>query len=553
MPSHPDTVASGIVRDVIEFGRLPWIRPLVQAHANNFASVASLFAGNPADPVAWRTTIARVQAAALRRPVPMAALIAAQQSRRGAPAEATRAAALLENPQTVAILTGQQAGLFGGPFYTLLKAITTVLLARQVTADHGVPTVPVFWVDAEDHDWDEVRTAHVLDRDFALASVALDPLPGAGSRPVGGLCLDELVGQSITALEQLLSPTEFTPGLLAGLRRRYQPGETMSGAFAGWMEDLLGRHGLVVFESSDPAAKPFVAGLFDAELSDPGRTSRLARRAGHVMAELGHTPQIEPADESVCLFYVNADSRRPVRYRDGQYSIGDEVRTVDDLRREVAEHPDRFSPNVLLRPLVQDQLFPTVAYVAGPSELAYHAQLGTSYRALGVEPPLLCSRASATLLDSAALRFLGRQELPLEALEPQDESALNQILERQLPPSLDEFFQQMTGLMSEQAIGLKQTVSSIDPTLVGAIDTTVDKVRDTLKSLQGKIIQASKKKDDTLRRQFVRTRALAFPGGHPQERLLNVAFFMNRYGPALIDHLLDALPALPQKHYVLAP
>ena len=140
------------------------------------------------------------------------------------------------------------------------------------------------------------------------------------------------------------------------------------------------------------------------------------------MARLGHAPQVESAEDAVSLFYLDEHGRRSIRWRDREFVIGDTSHTANALQQEATDHPERFSPNVLLRPIVQDKLFPTVCYVAGPSELAYQAQLGGVYRWLGVEAPLLYSRASATLLDSASLRFLDRHQVPLEALQVQDES-----------------------------------------------------------------------------------------------------------------------------------
>jgi uncharacterized protein YllA (UPF0747 family) len=202
---------------------------------------------------------------------------------------------------------------------------------------------------------------------------------------------------------------------------------------------------------------------------------------------------------------------------------------------------------------VQDTLFPTICYVAGPSELAYHAQLGGIYEAFGVERPLLASRASATLLDSAAVRFLDRHDLPFESLQARDDSALNRLLEALLPASVEQTFDDTERLTTEQAARLREVVIAVDPTLAGAVDTTLDRIRDTLKTLHNKILQARKKKDETLRRQFVRTRNLTFPDGSPQERVLSVAFFVNRCGPGLSDRLLDALPALVDRHYLITP
>ncbi len=551
MPSEL-SAATDVIRDAIPFSRVPWIRPLAGAQAQHYDTVASIFAGNPADPAAWRDAIQRVQHAKLDRTVARDVLVA-QTSERRAPQAACDAAATLADPATVAIVTGQQAGLFGGPFYTLLKAITTIQLARQVSAAHGVTAVPVFWVESEDHDFDEIRSATVLDRDFSVATLALGDLPGAGTRPVASLQLDERVTDVIAALEATLAPTEFTPALIDGLKRQYQAGRGLSTAFAGWLDDLLGAAGLVVFDASDRRAKPAAASLFAQEIASPCRTSALARAAGETMRAIGHAPQIEPGDDVVCLFYLDEQSRRPIRYRDGQFFVGDDRREAADLTAEAGAHPERFSPNVLLRPLVQDTLFPTVCYVAGPSELAYQAQLGEVYRAAGLPQPLLASRASATILDSAAAKFLDRHDLPLDALQAQDDTTLNRLLEGQLPPQLESIFADVDRLASDGTSRLKPLVAAVDPTLTGAVDTTLERLRDTLKSLQGKILQAAKKKDDTLRRQFARTRTLTFPGGQPQERVLNVVFFVNRYGPGLVARLIDVLPPLAGAHLVITP
>jgi len=308
----------------------------------------------------------------------------------------------------------------------------------------------------------------------------------------------------------------------------------------------------VVFEASDPAAKPLVADLFRRELEVPCHTACLAKETGEVMRRLGHTPQVEPSEDSVALFYLGGGGRQSIKRRDGGgYTIGDTAHDADALRAEALEHPERFSPNVLLRPVVQDRLFPTVCYVAGPSELAYQAQLGSIYGAFGVEVPLLYPRANATLLDSGALRFLERSQLPLESLHTQGETALNKLLESQLPPTLEPGLEDLVREIAARIDGLKSVVAEVDPTLTGAVDTTRERMQDTVKALHNKIIHASKKKDETLRRQFTRTQALAFPTGEPQERIVDLPFFLNRYGQAVVDRLLDVLPLKMGLHYVL--
>jgi bacillithiol biosynthesis cysteine-adding enzyme BshC len=548
--SGTPAVSHDVVRYGLDVRRLPWIRPLVGALAYDFPSVATLFAGNPADPAAWRETIARVQRAPRDRSQ-LAALLDKQLERRGAPAESRTAAAVLGDPRSVAIVTGQQAGVFGGPLYTLLKAVTALQLAHRVQEEHGTPAVAVFWVDEEDHDWDEIRTATVLDADLARHEISLADVNGARRLPVSALALNSGIDDAVAELERVLAPGEFTADLLTQLRMHYRAGAGVAAAFAGWLEALLGRHGLVVFEAADRAAKPIVADLFAREFERPGRTAALARDAALEMTRLGHQPQVDPADDSVGLFYVDSDGRRAIKRRDSGYLVGEEVRALEVMRDEARASPERFSPSVLLRPLVQDRIFPTVCYVGGPSELAYHTQLKAIYKEFGIEVPLLYSRATATLLDSATVRFLERQHLSLETLQAQDDSALNRLLESQLPPTIERLLGQAVQQIEQSAQSLRSEVAAIDPTLSGAVDTTLERVRENLRTLQHKIVQASKRKDDTLRRQFAHARALAFPAGEPQERALSLVFFLNRCGPALCDRLLDALPFAMGEHYVL--
>lgn len=551
--SHSDAATiPGILRDAVSFPRLPWLRPLVEAVAHDFTSVAPFFAGNPGDPGDWASTIARVQKSSHDRGG-IASLLLAQLTQRGAPAAALDAATLLARSETVAVVTGQQAGIFGGPLYTLLKAVTTIQLARAATAEHGTPVVPVFWVDGDDHDWEEVRTVHVLDGAHAVASIVADDPPGAGATPVGALVLDASIADTISTLGTTLAPTEFTSAVVDLLRKHYRAGASPSTACAGWLDELLGVEGLVVFDASDPAAKRLVAAVFQRELANPCRTARLAREGGERMAAAGHAAQIVPGDDVVCLFRIDDAGRLPIRCRDGQFTVSEAQADVESLAAEAVAHPERFSPNVLLRPIVQDTLFPTVCYVAGPSELAYHAQLDGVYREFGVERPLVACRASASVIDSAAARFLDRYDVPFESLQAQDESALNRLLESQLPPSLDAAFDEVEQQIGEWTARLKSAAAAVDPTLAGATDTTAARMRETVKHLQSKIVQAAKKKDDTVRRQFIRTQALLFPHGHAQERFLNVAFFINRYGPALGARLIEALPAAADRHYILVP
>ena len=544
-----ESSASPLTRIPVDIRRFSWVRPLAGAYAFDFAGVEGFFAGDPAKPQAWRDALERRQCHAQPHQQ-IAGIIEAQQLKRGAPAAALAASERLRDPRTVAVVTGQQAGLFGGPLFTLLKSLTALALAERVTAELHVPAVAVFWVDAEDHDWQEVRECPVLTGDLELRTVKLGSLPGAGERPVGSLVLDDRITGVIEELRAALAPTEFTGDLLATLGAAYVPGVNMAEAFARLLESMLGPRGLIVFDSCDPAAKPLVADVFARELESPGQALALAAAAGTELSARGHAPQIEPAPDGTALFRLNA-GRLPIRRRGGRLVIGETLHQPKALADEARRHPERFSPNVLLRPIVQDTLFPTICYVAGPSELAYWAQLQGVYQHFGLPMPLIHPRQTVTILDSASSRFLARYGLPLEDLHRHDELALNRLLESQLPPTVEASLDQAVAAVRERLQGVIDAVPAIDPTLAGAAKTTLGRMEHDLRTLHGKIIHAAKRRDETLRRQFIRAQALAFPDGHQQERAIGSIFFLNRYGPAIHQRLLSDLPLDLGQHWVV--
>jgi bacillithiol biosynthesis cysteine-adding enzyme BshC len=543
-------IASTAARLAVDIRQFPWIRPLAADYAFHFPKVASFFAGNPAEPVAWTEAIQRSQAHR-RAPADLARLIGAQQDRRGAPAEARRAAALLADPRTVVVITGQQAGLFGGPLFTLLKALTAMKLAAQVSRDHGTPVVPVFWIDAEDHDWAEVQGCTVLDAELNPHTVALDDLDGAGTLPIARLTLSDTIDRTLAALADVLPETDFRASVLDDLRAAYRSGAGMADAFGRLIERVLGPHGLVVYDSSDPAFKPLVRDLFVREVSSPGVTAGIAAKAGEALVAQGYHAQVTPADGAISLFYLN-DGREAVRATGDRVSIGERETTLAEVVEIARKTPEHFSPNVLLRPLVQDTIFPTICYVAGPNELAYLGQLRGVYDHFGVPMPLMYQRATATLVDSSTIRFLSKYELPLTSLRAQDEAALNQLLRDQLPPTVEAALAAAGAAIGERMDGLALAVPQIDPTLEGAVKSTLGRMQQDLRSLHNKVIQAAKRRDETLRRQFQHARALTFPHGHPQERELGFVWFLNRYGPALVERLLEDVPPDMGTHWVLA-
>jgi bacillithiol biosynthesis cysteine-adding enzyme BshC len=362
--------------------------------------------------------------------------------------------------------------------------------------------------------------------------------------------LNDSIGAALSELQSTLPATEFTPALIEDLRRCYEPGQGMADAFARWLERVLGSRGLIVFDASDPAAKPLVADVFTHEIEHAGETARLAAEAGGALAARGYHAQVSPNEGSLSLFHMNA-GREPIRIAPDGFQVGDGTQARAALLDRARTNPAEFSPNVLLRPIVQDTLFPTVCYVAGPSELAYLGQLRRVYESFDVPMPLIQQRATATIVDSNAMRFLSRHDVRLETLRAQDEAALNELLITQLPASVEIAIQVAGDTIEERMNALAREVPRIDATLEGATRSTLSRMQDDLKKLHAKIVQAAKRKDETLRRQFHHARAQTFPAGHPQEREIGFVTFLNKYGPALVDRLIEALPAEMGTHWVI--
>ena len=231
--------------------------------------------------------------------------------------------------------------------------------------------------------------------------------------------------------------------------------------------------------------------------------------------------------------------------------MGGAKQSAVELRRLAEHEPNAFSPNVLLRPVVQDALFPTVAYVSGPSELAYLGQLRQVYDHFDVPMPIIYPRATATIVDRSTLKFLARYPIGFEHLQAQDDSELNRLLASLLPTSVEEAIVGTEQAVASHLTAVANEISAVDPTLEGAVDTTRGKMERDIRTLRGKIVQAAKRRDETLRRQFQRARNQAFPGGDPQERSVSLLYFLNRYGDRVVDRLLADLPLELGQHYLL--
>lgn len=494
---------------------------------------------------------AATRALAIERPrAALAEALARQQEARGAP-EAARDARRLGDPSSVAVVTGQQAVLFGGPLLVLYKALGAVKLATELEASRGAPVVPVFWVASDDHDFEEVRAVDVPDRAGGVTSVRYAPAVDPSGRPAWDIALDSSIETLLSGLRQTLPEGPVRDEILDRVERCYRPGPSLSDAFARLLASLL--PSLVILDPADAALKALMAPVLRREIEEGSPTTRLALTAGAALEAAGYHEQVVVRDGFLNVFVVESGARRALAMEDGVLEVrGTERRlSVADAIAWLEREPTAFSAGALLRPLVQDALLPTAAYVGGPAELAYHAQIGPSYAHFGIPRPALVPRPGATLVEPAQARALEAEGLALQDLQGDPEALLSRWA-RESHPEVDEAFARARAAIERELHGVEDALGAVDPTLRAAADAAKGRALHQLEGLLEKATRALKKRDHARADRLRRTRDLLFPSGEPQERRLAFVAFLARRGISLVDELRERLDVHARVHQVIS-
>jgi bacillithiol biosynthesis cysteine-adding enzyme BshC len=463
--------------------------------------------------------------------------------------------AMLEKPSTFAVVTGQQVTLFGGPLYTIFKTITAIKLAERLKAKYPhYEFVPVFWLEGEDHDFQEMNHVSVIDSEGKPVRITYlhGGVPAeANLGPVGELAFDATISSTVSELESTLQKSEFTERLLSEVRRWYAPGTTFLRAFVSWMNHLFEDFGLVFISSNDQEVKHLLAPLFEKEIAGFPRTSQLMIARSAELEENYHA-QIKPRSVNLLLFHKGG--RYPIEPRENDFSLKGTRHYLapEDLRAIARNSPELLSPNVVLRPIAQDALLPTVAYVGGPSEIAYSAQLRPVYEYFEVPQPVVFPRASGSFIEERVERVMQKYDLDLLQLFEDPESVYRQVLQRVAETDVDALFGSATTGVADLIGQLKFGLKEIDPTLLGPLEGTKSKVEGALAALKEKAFAAQKRRNETAIRQIERATNTLLPYGNLQEREISILYYMNKYGPELVKWLSSELEIYGFKHQVIS-
>lgn len=541
----------------IEFAELPsasgGFSNLFLDYLQNSPEVRPFYPHHFSDENAYQSVMDKISARPLDRAT-LVDVLREQNTGFGSDPQAFENIALLEKPETYAVVTGQQVGLFGGPLYTVFKAVTALKLARLLRARYPARNfVPVFWVEGEDHDFAEMNGIAVLDAEGKPVTIEYLPggvMPERNLGAVGELVFDATLEQTLETLEKTLQKTEYTGPLLQRLRECYAPGRTFNQSFVAWMNNLFREEGLVFISSNHPRLKALLAPLFVKELNEYPAASRLVISQS---AELEHMYHAQIKAKSVNLFMFHKGGRYLIEPREHDFSLKGTRHFLnkEEMVRLARENPSQFSPNVVLRPVAQDTLLPTVAYVAGPSEIAYHAQLRPVYDYFGVTQPVIYPRASASFLEERVKRIAEKFNVDLVDFFRDKESITTRVVEEISSVKLEQLFGEAEKRIQDALHELKFGLNEVDPTLAGALQNLDQKTKTGLGVLRGKALEAQKRRNETAVRQIEKAVDALLPDGSLQEREISVLYYMNKYSPDLIRWLLRELDVGGFKHQVL--
>ncbi len=461
---------------------------------------------------------------------------------------------LLGNENTVAIVTGQQLGLFTGPLYTLYKTITAIKLAEKLTSEYPeFNFVPVFWVEGEDHDFEEVNHTYTIAPanqlvkiEYLLGDKPLEKNVGA----VGNIVIDQFIDKTLAAFESNLQETEFKAVLISEIRAHYKTGTTFSKAFLGLMNRYFEDSGLIFLNPMHPEFKKIVRPIFQKEISSITKTSQLVIDRSAELEEQYHA-QIK--SKPLNLFMFHKEGRYHIEPRENDFSLkGTRHFLSKEEIASLADHsPELFSPNVVLRPICQDTLLPTLAYVAGPSEIAYFAQLKPVYEYYNIPMPIIYPRVTATILEEKSRNVLEKYQIELEQIFSGIEPTLMRISEQVSEVKVDALFESLSKTIHETIQEARFGIQQIDATLAGSVDSTIAKIDTYLAVLKEKTQKAQLKKQDISVRQVEKAVLILRPNNNFQERVLNVTYFMNKYGPDFVKWLSGELVIDRFQHQII--
>jgi bacillithiol biosynthesis cysteine-adding enzyme BshC len=451
----------------------------------------------------------------------------------------------------LAVVTGQQVGLFGGPLFAIFKALTAVKLADQATRA-GIDCVPVFWLATEDHDLEEVNQVSIPGSDGSLQKLTA-PIEGLAEAPVGRVRFNAEIQSVVDAAAGLLGTSEISDFL----REAYRPGENFGSAFARLFARLFADWGVILLDPSDPEFHQISEPIYQAAIERAAELDEALLARGRALEAADYHQQVKVTQSSTLLFTLRNGARVPVQRRvtgqgTAEFVIEEEQVAEAELLKRVASSPQDFSANVLLRPVIQDYLLPTLAYTGGSAEVAYFAQVGVVYEALLGRVTPIVPRLSATIVEPKLKGLLERYGLSLPDLFQGPERLRELMASRTLPKELQSAFDQAEVSLEKSLAAIRDGLARLDSTLVDSATNAASKMQHQLTQLRARAARAELRQTEIVGRHAEVLCNLLYPNKTLQEREIAGGFFVARHGAELLRCIYDTIHIDCLDHQVIS-
>ena len=459
----------------------------------------------------------------------------------------------LSDKKTLAIVTGQQLGILGGPLYTFYKIITVIKLSRFLSERYDdYNFVPVFWLGGDDHDFNEVNSIKTIDEGNSLLTIGYkDEIEEDESKQsVGFIKFDNSIHDFFDNLNNNLRDTEFKVPLLDELKKFYSEEKSFKDAFKELILKYFDDYGLIIFDPQEMEVKRLLKPIFKKEITDFRlHTEKLV----HLSAKLEDLYHAQVKVKPVNLFLMVDEGRHLIEPVENEYRLRRKRKsfTQEQLLELLENEPEKFSPNVLLRPLCQDYLLPTAFYVGGPSEISYFAQVKPLYEFYDIIPPIIYPRSSATILENAIANILEKHSVVINDLFIDVDNIKKKIINAVEESSIDDMFDGLTNQVETAFDQLKEKLIDLDKTIAESSNRYRDKIFSSINELKSKAEKAQQKKYDVTLRQIDRAAINLFPNSNLQERELNFIYFANKYGDEFIKKIFNELQINKFEHQVI--
>lgn len=467
------------------------------------------------------------------------------QRRCGADATALANIDRLAQGKALVVSTGQQPGLFGGPAFTLYKALTAVRLARQLE-EKGVGCVPLFWIAGNDSDFEEVRSTSLADPEGQLMTISLSETGIQSDQMVGSISPDD-VQDLLNSIEGLLPPD------VESLLKEAYYGSTLTEGVGRWLSQLFKGDGLVIYDPRLGADPDSLVNFYTALVSGRDQIIERLLDRGHALKELGFNPQVQVDETETLLFWQEGNARHKVHYRDGRYRLRENGRvlTVPDFLQAISEDPDNWGPNALLRPLLQDHLFPTVAYIGGPAEVAYYAQVNVIAEFLDLIP-VIVPRASFTFINGKCRRLLEKYGLtPRGVLGTSRDQILERLAKLESGSDVLQDLGDLEHSLTQEISRLSKEIGKLDPPVSEMFDKAKGKMIYQLRKVRRRFVSNWEERNGHIQRHVDYLVNRLYPQGKLQERVLNANQLLADMGTGALEEILEDLNPFCTSHRIL--